>query len=492
MRGDVYNARLSNVDMYEVSRFIRENSEYGKLTPEDFFNTKVPSAWFGGYKNTAYLLEHTGNTNFTLQPQVAIGGMMDSDADYIINAVAGLDVKATVGARFGLNINASYVLGSFPEFYRIAIEENRSMPGTLQYTEFANGQYGYFLLNGHASYNVVPRYVTLSAGYRQFFVGDGIRSLVLSDFAAPMPFASFRAQIWKLQYTAAFFSANSQNKYPGLPYFGANKFINFHLISANLFPWLNVGLFETVTSAKSGGPEIGYFNPLIFYRSIERAYGSPDKMAIGITAKALLGKRAQLYGQFFLNEFTAKEFFAGNGYKHNKWGAQIGAKYFNLFAVSNLDIQAEANFVRPYSYQHRTAANYSHNNLPLAHPLGAGFKELIASVSYRPTYRWYIDARAMWWQQGLDSTASVNYGSDILKDIRNTVGNYGVSMIHGTPATTQIYQMNVGYEVFPRFVAELGGVFRHQESELPAFNSKKFYGYIGLRFHFQRPDYFQF
>lgn len=492
MRGDVYLARLSNVDMYEISRFLLENSEYGKLTPEDFFNTKLPSAWFGGYKNTAYLLEHTGGINFSLQPQVALGGMMGAEAEQVIYAAAGVDVKATVGARFGLNLNANYVLSSFPDFYEDFIQRRGAIPGTANYVEHPNNMYGYIWLNGHASYDVVPEHVTLSAGYRQFFVGNGFRSLVLSDFAAPMPFASFRANIWKLQYTAAFFSATTQSQHSGLPNFGENKFINFHLLSANVLPWLNVGLFETVTSAKNGGPEIGYFNPLIFYRSIERAYGSPDKMAVGITAKALLSKRAQLYGQFFLNEFTAKEFFSGNGYKHNKWGAQIGAKYFNLFEISNLDAQVEANFVRPYSYQHRTAANYSHNNLPLAHPLGAGFKEVLARVSYRPNYRWHIDASAMMWQQGLDSVATVNYGSDILKDIRNTVGNYGVSMIHGSPASTQIFKVNVGYEIFPRFFAELGGAYRRQQSEITAFNSKHIYGYLGLRFHLARPDFFQF
>src|SRR5690606_18538096 len=130
--------------------------------------------------------------------------------------------------------------------------------------------------------------VTMSAGYSKFFIGDGIRSLILSDFGAPMPFVSFRTNFWKLEYTNLFFKANSQTIDYGLEGYGENKYISLHYLSANLFPWLNIGLFETVVSSKTGGPEIGYFNPVIMYRALERSYGSPDKVALGITGKAVI------------------------------------------------------------------------------------------------------------------------------------------------------------------------------------------------------------
>ena len=158
--------------------------------------------------------------------------------------------------------------------------------------------------------------------------------------------------------------------------------------------------------------------------------------------------------QFFLNEFVAKEFFANKGFIHNKWGAQAGAKYFNMFKVPNFDMQLETNWVRPFAYQHRSNANFSTSNLPLAHPLGAGFREFIGQISYRPTTKLSFSGRLMYIEQGLDSANNANMGSNILKDIRTHTNKYGVSMIHGTPSKTLIGQLTGSLELVKNFYVE--------------------------------------
>ncbi len=50
-------------------------------------------------------------------------------------------------------------------------------------------------------------------------------------------------------------------------------------------------------------------NPVIFYRSVEQALGSPDNAFLGFDFKVKFAKHCQIYGQFLLDEFNfSKEF----------------------------------------------------------------------------------------------------------------------------------------------------------------------------------------
>ena len=104
---------------------------------------------------------------------------------------------------------------------------------------------------------------------------------------------------------------------------------------------------------------------------------------------------------------------AGNGWWANKFGIQIGAKYIDAFGIKNLDLQLEHNRVRPFTYSHfDSVANYTHYNQPLAHPLMANFQEVIGIARYQPAPKWLIEAKAIFYQQGRDSSAE-SYGSNI-------------------------------------------------------------------------------
>jgi hypothetical protein len=186
-----------------------------------------------------------------------------------------------------------------------------------------------------------------------------------------------------------------------------------HHLSVNALPWLNVGLFESVVFSREDHFEFSYLNPIIFYRAIERANGSPDNVNLGIDFKILALNHLQFYGQWFMDEFKSSELFGGNGWFGNKFGLQLGGKYFDAFNVKNLDLQAEMNLVRPFTYSHYdSTSNYTHYNQPLAHPLGAGFGEFIGIVRYQPVRNLYLSMKGMMYKQGLDSNGT-NYGSNI-------------------------------------------------------------------------------
>lgn len=215
----------------------------------------------------------------------------------------------------------------------------------------------------------------------------------------------------------------------------------------NVTKWLNIGLFEGVVFGRKNHFDFQYLNPIIFYRHIEGTVGSPDNAVAGFDFKANVAHKFQFYGQFLLDEFILSEIKNNPTSWVNKFGIQAGFKYVDAFNIKNFDIQLEANRVRPFTYSHNdTIANYTHYNQPLAHPLGANFQEIIGIIHYQPAPKWFINARAIYYKQGLDS-ASSNFGGNIFKNYTTRTADNGFKVGSGSKATCLNGFVQVSYEL---------------------------------------------
>jgi hypothetical protein len=231
----------------------------------------------------------------------------------------------------------------------------------------------------------------------------------------------------------------------------------------NVTKWLNIGLFEAVIFGRKDHFDFQYLNPIIFYRHIEGAVGSPDNAVAGFEFKANIAHRLQLYGQFLLDEFVLSQVKNNPTSWVNKWGIQAGLKYIDAFGIHNLDIQLETNRVRPFTYTHSdTISNYTHYNQPLAHPLGANFQEGLAIVRYQPAPRWYLYGQAILYYQGLDS-ASINFGSNIFRDYRTRNRNEGFKIGSGNKVNVLNAMLQVSYEMRENLFMEATGQIRYSK-----------------------------
>jgi hypothetical protein len=118
-----------------------------------------------------------------------------------------------------------------------------------------------------------------------------------------------------------------------------------HHLSINVTKNVNIGVFESVMFRRENTFELQYLNPIIFYRSIEQALGSPDNAFIGFDFKVNIPKHVQIYSQFLLDEFNFKKEFSTPGKSKiyslfhprkwwgNKFAAQLGIKYIDAFDV---------------------------------------------------------------------------------------------------------------------------------------------------------------
>jgi hypothetical protein len=207
---------------------------------------------------------------------------------------------------------------------------------------------------------------------------------------------------------------------------------------------------------------MSFVNPLIFYRSVEFASSSRSGNAmLGLTSKYKWNNQIQFYGQFLLDEFSLEDVRSGNKSWKNKFGYQLGAKYFNAFKIKNLLLQAEYNAVRPYVYAHSEAlTNYGHNNQSLGHQWGGNFREFIAIARYH-NGRYFADAKITLGTRGLDinnNTNSFNYGSDIYRDYDDQRPfDSGVVVGQGNKTDVFIADLQAGYLINPATNMKLYG-----------------------------------
>lgn len=439
---------LSPVDEYNLLSLLMNNSEWVK-GDKSLFESRRP-LWNTFYRTKANFFEVNEKDFFlALNPVLQLQQSVESNnSERVFLNTRGLSLRGLIAGRVGFYTYVAENLERAPRFVQQWESKFRSVPGAGRYNDYKNTGWDFSDARGGITFNAA-RYIDFQFAYDRNFIGNGYRSLFLSDFGNNYLFLKVNTRIWKLNYQNIFMELN-----PQFPAAVRNsdqlldkKYAAIHHLSVNVTPWLNLGLFEAVVFGRKNDFDFMYLNPIIFLRTAEKQNNSPDNGLVGFDAKANIGRRAQLYGQLLFDELKIKELTSGNGWFGNKFGVQLGAKYIDLFRVNNLDIQAELNLVRPFMYSHYdSSASYTHYNQPLAHPLGANFIEAIGLIKYQPLPRLTATAKLILWKQGVD-TANSNFGGNIFRLYTTRQGDYGYTLPTGVSATGANAQLSLSYEL---------------------------------------------
>ena len=436
---------LSAVDEYNLRSLYMNNSEWVTGSREDFKSKKPILKSF--YKTKANMLEVNNKDFFlALNPILQIHQAVERGYDEgVFLNTRGVSVRGLIGKKVGFSSFITENQERGPQFFQQRVAEFRAVPGVGFYKRFKNRGVDYFDARGYFTFNAA-KFIDFQIGYDKNFIGNGYRSLFLSDWGNSYLFAKINTKIWKLNYQNIFMELTPQFKKNGdslLP----RKYAAMHHLSMNVTKWLNIGLFEGVVFGRKNRFDFQYLNPIIFYRHIEGTLGSPDNALAGFDFKANVAHRLQFYGQFMLDEFILKQVKNNPTSWVNKFGIQAGVKYLDAFGAKNLDLQFESNRVRPFTYSHNdTVANYTHYNQPLAHPLGANFQEFIGIVNYQPAPKWHVYGRIIYYNQGLDSNG-INFGGNIFKDYKTRSSNNGFEVAGGRKASVFNGFLQLSYEL---------------------------------------------
>ncbi len=446
---DKYSAwtdlNLTAVDEYNLRSLLMNNSEWVEGNKADFISKQPILKSF--YKTKANMLEVNSKDFFlAVNPVLQVHQAVEPGYDEgIFYNSRGLTLRGMIANRVGFSTFLTENQERGPQFFQQYVKENRAVPGVGFYKPFKTTAVDYFDARGYITFNAA-KYIDFQIGYDKNFIGNGYRSLFLSDWGNSNLFVKVNTRIWKFNYQnlfmelmPQFYKTNDENL--------DRKYAAMHHLSMNVTPWLNLGLFEGVIFGRKNHFDFQYMNPIIFYRHIEGTIGSPDNAVAGFDFKANVAHRLQFYGQFLLDEFRLKELRNTPTSWVNKFGIQAGMKYIDAFGVKNLDMQLETNRVRPFTYSHYdTVANYTHYNQPLAHPLGANFQEFIGLLHYQPAPRWLLQAKAIYYYKGLDS-ANTNYGGNIFKNYATRSGQDGFKVGSGSKATAFNGTFQISYEL---------------------------------------------
>lgn len=489
----VSSCELSDVDLANMDYLYLDNMEFSEKGQA--LSRKPIARIF--YKQPAnFLSANKPKFKAVINPvaQLSVGYEIDDKYDKRFRQLntKGFEVRGQVDKMLSFYTFFTSEQAFYPGFIGDEINRTKGIPGAGYYKSFKNGGYDYFRAKGYVAFTP-SKYIGFQFGHDKNFIGDGYRSLLLSDYGNDYLFLKINTRVWKLNYTNIF--AELTSEYPrGADRLLDKKYMAVHHLSFNVTRWLNLGVFESVVFSRPNHFEFQYLNPIIFYRYVEQILGSPDNAMIGFDFKANFAKRFSLYGQLVLDEMNiGQEFdFKKQGFKGlfkpKKWwgtkvGTQLGLKYIDMFGINNLDFQIEGNLVRPYTYTHDSkVTTWTHYNQPLAHPLGANFTEIVSILRYQPRHDLFLTAKHIRAKYGEDIDGS-NWGKDIYTSYRSYERTFGNYVGQGVRTKLNLTDIIVTYMPWHNFAFDFNYRFRREKSEIAELTRNTHFANLSLRWN---------
>ncbi|MGV9012387.1 MAG: hypothetical protein ACOH13_07320 [Flavobacteriales bacterium] len=434
----------------------------------------------------------------------AIGGFSAGGTDAVkYRAGLGAWLEWNASERFTLQADAQSWNEVLPNYVDSFARANGVMPAeglahldgkTVQHLDW----------NGSIDYKA-GKYFHLTFGKGRNSIGEGYRSLFLSDEAYGYPYFKITTTAWHIRYQNIFALMDDIQSAGGDAREFQKKFTSMHYLSWAVSKRVNIGVFEAIVWQDNDpkyprGFDLAYANPVIFYRPVEFGLGSPDNALLGLALNVKVGRTGtMLYSQLILDEFLLANVRAGNGWYGNKQGLQLGAVAHDAFCIKGLMVRGEVDYVRPFLYSHiDPRQNYAHYGQPLAHPYGSGFLEAIVQGEWR-SGRWLLSNTFSYAVMGRDSTTGPNgsYGNNIFLSERDRTlkdasldRDFGYYLGQPLRETVVQNELSAGWLLEPKsgLMLELAWTFRTEQTDgMPQLNTNYIRAGISSNLHGRHP-----
>ena len=379
----------------------------------------------------------------------------------------GFQFGATVGKNFYIYTSLYENQGKFPNYINDYINAKRLVPSEypVNVLPYSNGSTDWSRVTSIIGYKPAKN-ILLTLGQDKIFIGDGYRSLLLSDNAPNYPFFKFSIDLTKsIQYISIWAYFQDRNA-PNFNVFTNNrrKYGVFHYIDWNITKRASVAFFNALISEEADnqgnlhGFDLNIINPILFSPALGPSTQVADHTLAGLNVKYKLFDKTSIYGQFVMDQTI-------NSGLSNSTGYQIGVRGSDLFFLKHLNYLFEYNTVSPSVYYGQNAiVNYTHFGDPLGDPFGANFKELLGIVNYTIDK---FDFQFEGYYVNLANNLGYNdYGSEIqvvnYVNLPQIINNSGV----GVPATIKFAEGTLGYMLNPKYnlKIEVGALLRQEKS----------------------------
>ncbi|RCH54170.1 gliding motility protein RemB [Mucilaginibacter hurinus] len=379
----------------------------------------------------------------------------------------GFQLGGTIGDKFSFYSSGFENQGRFAKYYDDYVNQLRFVQG--QAYDRKHGRTNtkdWSYVTAIISYSPIKQ-LNFTLGQDKLFIGDGYRSLLLSDYAANYPFFKTTLTLGPVQYTAVWANMQDSNVQQ-FDVFGNNrrKWTAVHYFDWNITNRLALGFYNAYTApeadntGKRRGFDANFINPLFFASSIGPS-SQPGNSIAGFTGRYKFVDKHAVYGQVLLDKAKAV-----GGETKTTTGWQAGVRGADLLGVRSLNYLVEYNKAEPNMYTGaERLSNFTQFGEPLAHPLGNDFNELLGILNYSAG-RFDFQGQLMYAKYNL--SAFINKDGDLVRTVRpfinsgrdnyNTTLNASMHYAHGT----------ISFLVNPRtnLRVEIGGLYRREKSNI--------------------------
>jgi hypothetical protein len=301
----------------------------------------------------------------------------------------GYQLGGTIGDKFSFYSSGFENSSKVPTYLYNIITALDLIPGQAYDRDIEQPKQDWSYVTATMSYTPIKQ-LNITMGEDKTFIGDGYRSLLLSDFSPNTPLLRLTANLGKVQYMIMWDYMEDPEAVT-FDSFGSNrrKWGGFHYLDWNVTNRLSLGYFNAFIAEEANdngnfhGFDANFFDPIVYTNALNSSTSSqPDNILTGFTGKYKIFDKTALYAQLLLDRFTAGGFFSG-GSNNNTNGFQLGLRGADLAGITNFNYLIEYNTVRPYTYATATPiTSYSNYDEPLGDPFGANFREFVGILNY--------------------------------------------------------------------------------------------------------------
>jgi len=451
--------------------------------PDTIKRTK--GTWLSRKLFREHLLGINNSTvKFTIDPLFNFQrGYERVESKYTLTNTHGFILKGSLVKKFTFESTFAETQSVFPSYLDKFIRKDSVVPGSGVAKKLGEDGWYYKMLSGNISYTPNKNF-NFQFGTGKHFIGEGYRSMLLSDQAFNYPFLRITTSFWHIKYTNLYAKLQDLSHFSDGSINYRNKNINIQLLSLDITRNINIGFFEatiwsTPVKFSNLGSDLKYLNPVIFIRPGGYNLGGLDNKVLGLMLNYRL-RRTTIYGQVILDEFKLKEILAANGWWGNKQGFQIGVKSLEPFNIKGMYFLTELNQARPYTYSHDyRITNYGHYNQPLADPLGANFREWVNVLRYQKG-KWILQAKLITALYGLNINNNQNYGKDIFEPYYTRVPILNNRIGQGLKTTLLYTDIHLSYVINPAIHFEFLVGMKYRKESNTSFTQKDNEFYIGF------------
>ena len=468
-KGDtILNSNISSI----------ENNFIFERLPSDTFRIRSKYSFFDWAFNKNIYGVNRGDYSFTLNP---VFDIQKGENKYFSTRRGGT-ARGTLGSKFKWVTSFYENYQSFDPRITNIVRKTAIAPGEAK-VKNPFGNFDYSVSSGGISYECT-KFFNVIAGHGKNFIGNGYRSLLLSDASGNYPFVKTELKIGKVKYTTILAEFIDFTNVLTGDRLKQKKYGSFHYLDVLVTKKLKLAFFEAVIwegdSAARTQIDINYINPFVILRPLEYNIGSADNMLIGLNGSWDISKSINAYGQVVLDELHSKNLLNNPTWWGNKYGYQTGIKIHNL-PIDNLIIIGEHNSVRPFTYSHRTSGvNYGHNYNALAHPYGANFRELLGIVNYRMK-RLNLNSRLVYISGGDEVSDSTSSGKDIFRSYYDRVGENGYKIGHGIEYKQLFWDTKLSIILNPKYLLMFEIGYQNRTQWIGENKENHHYLYAGFR-----------